>query len=124
LKLARSLLLFGATAIGGAGCKPNDSAPPIPEETAEAAPIDEGARSFHSYGPRRPPPARKEDRGASPGAGFFWAPGYHRWDGHDFVWCPGGWHAKREGYDYVAPHWEDVYARWEYVPGRWIRTSK
>jgi hypothetical protein len=38
-----------------------------------------------------------------------WQSGYHRWDGHRYVWVPGA---------YVAP--PRPHAFW--VPGRWVHT--
>jgi hypothetical protein len=45
-----------------------------------------------------PPPPEHRD--------WAWHPGYHRWDGHAYVWVPG---------EYVQP--PHPHARW--VPGRW-----
>lgn len=46
-----------------------------------------------------PPPPEHRD--------WVWHPGYHRWDGHAYVWVPG---------EYVAP--PHPHARW--VPGHWV----
>jgi hypothetical protein len=105
---------------------PSDTVAGIaPQETVEGAPIDDGgsarqAGGFRYEGPR-PPPAPREERGPAPGSGYFWAPGHHRWNGHEHAWQRGGWYPRREGLEYVAPHWENVYGRWEYLPGSWFR---
>ena len=113
-------LALVALGIGSPGCKAGDAGPdlPAPEETVATAP--EASASVHYYGPR-PPPAEREPHGVAPSPQHLWAPGFHRWDGRAHVWHPGGWYARREGLDYVAPHWENVYGRWEYIPGRWFR---
>jgi hypothetical protein len=53
-----------------------------------------------------PPPPRHEVIPASPHPGWVWQAGYHRWDGHAYVWVPGA---------YVEP--PHAHARW--VPGHW-----
>jgi hypothetical protein len=50
-----------------------------------------------------PPPAEHRD--------WAWHAGYHRWDGHAYVWVPGS---------YVAPPY--AHARW--VPGHWDNTPR
>jgi hypothetical protein len=37
------------------------------------------------------PRAVVETRGPGPGTGYVWVDGYHRWDGHAYVWAPGRW---------------------------------
>jgi hypothetical protein len=120
-----------------AGCQAAPPSPdrPAPEETVASALVDDGQRvvttgetppaapAVHYYGPH-PPPAPREDRGVAPGPGSFWAPGFFRWNGREHVWTPGGWQARREGLDYVAPHWENVYSRYEYIPGRWFHAPR
>jgi len=112
------------------GCAAGDTSPdlPAPEETVATAPEEPAsppgaaadAHPVHYYGPH-PPPAPREERGAPPSPQHFWAPGFYRWNGRDHVWTPGSWIPRRDGLDYVAPHWENVYSRYEYIPGRWFR---
>jgi hypothetical protein len=68
------------------------------------------------------PPARiVETRPVAPGPGYVWVGGYHRWDGHAYVWTPGEWrrppheHAhwvdhrwvhRKDGYVFVEGHWK------------------
>jgi WXXGXW repeat (2 copies) len=89
----------------------------------ERVPQTPPAPAVHYYAPH-PPPAPHEDRVVAPGPGYFWAPGYFRWDGREHVWTPGTWSQRHEGLDYVAPHWENVYSRYEYIPGRWFHEPK
>lgn len=119
-------VLLGMASVLGAVFAPGCRAPRgpdlvAPEETVAAAPAASapGGETVHYYAPR-PPPAPREDRGQPPSPRHFWAPGYHRWDGHQHVWHPGGWYERRDGLEYIAPHWEDIYSQWEYIPGRWV----
>lgn len=41
------------------------------------------------------PPAPVVERpGPPPREGFVWVGGYHRWDGHGYVWTPGRWQGR------------------------------
>jgi len=67
------------------------------------------------------PPARiVETRPATPGPGYIWIDGYHRWDGAAYIWVPGRWelpphpHAR-----WVAHHWVRKHGGWVLVDGRW-----
>ncbi|MGA3185724.1 MAG: YXWGXW repeat-containing protein [Bryobacteraceae bacterium] len=68
-----------------------------------------------------PPAAVVETRPVSPGPGYVWTRGYHRWDGNAYVWTRGEWrqppheHAKwvdhrwehrKDGYVFVEGHWK------------------
>jgi hypothetical protein len=57
-----------------------------------------------------PPRPLVEVRGAPPGAGYVWTPGYHRWDGNAYVWTGGAWQQPPQ------PH-----ARW--VAHRYVRRN-
>jgi hypothetical protein len=58
------------------------------------------------YVPAAPPPPVAEVVPVTPGPGYVWVGGYHRWDGARYVWVGGRWE--------VGPHPK---ARW--VPGHW-----
>jgi hypothetical protein len=69
-----------------------------------------GAQVYVRVGP--PPPPRHEVMPPRPPhPGWAWHEGYHRWDGHAYVWVPGS---------YVQPPYE--HARW--VPGHWRNTPR
>lgn len=53
-----------------------------------------------------PPAPRHEVIPVAPHEGWVWQPGYHRWDGNQYVWVPGAYAE--------PPH---PHARW--VPGHW-----
>ena len=38
-----------------------------------------------------PPPPIVEHRPVAPGPRYVWTDGYHRWDGHRYVWVSGRW---------------------------------
>jgi hypothetical protein len=70
--------------------------------------------------PPPPPPPQQEVVPASPGAEWVWVGGYHRWDGHAYVWVRG----RYERRPHAAAHWRA--AHWEargrahvWVEGRW-----
>jgi len=68
----------------------------------------------------RPPHPIVETRVASPGAGYVWTPGYHRWDGNAYVWAPGAWvQPPRAHARWVAHHWERRGNGWVMVEGHW-----
>jgi hypothetical protein len=68
-----------------------------------------------------PPPAPiVEVRPAAPSARHVWVDGYHRWDGHAYVWTPGGWRARPRGRStWVAGHYVHGGRGWYWVGGRW-----
>jgi hypothetical protein len=126
------VMMVGSFAAEGCSTPDTQATGPVaPEETAATAPV-QGAtntasvekdwRVFHYYAPFAPPAVRFEVRGVAPSARHFWAPGYYRWNGREHVWVGGGWQLRREGFEFVAPHWHrDFFGRWEYIPGSWIR---
>jgi hypothetical protein len=68
----------------------------------------------------RPPAAIVETRPARPGPHHVWIAGYHRWDGHAYVWTPGRWEAPpRPGARWVAHKWVRRGNGWVFVEGRW-----
>jgi hypothetical protein len=75
-------------------------------------------RAYIQVGPPRPV---YERRLVSPGPGFVWVAGYHRWDGRAYEWVPGRWvRAPRAGSRWVAPQWRhDRRQGWYFIDGRW-----
>ncbi len=61
-----------------------------------------------------PPRPIHERRLVSPGAGYVWTPGYHRWDSNRYVWAPGQWQRP------PRPRGRWVAARWQHRPGGWV----
>jgi len=67
-----------------------------------------------------PPAAVVETRGPSPGAGYIYTRGYHRWDGARYVWVPGRYvvppHPRAE---WVPAHWSERHGSYVFVEGHW-----
>ncbi len=65
------------------------------------------------------PPAPVVEAVPAPRAGYVWAPGYHRWNGHRYVWTHGYWVREHPGRHWVAHHWERHGDRWVLRDGYW-----
>jgi WXXGXW repeat (2 copies) len=70
-----------------------------------------GQARVRVYVSNPPPAAPVEVIGVAPSHRHAWVNGYHRWDGHAYVWVPGRWA--------VRPR-----ARAKWAPGRWERHSR
>jgi hypothetical protein len=72
---------------------------------------------------QEPPPAPApivEVQPASPGAEYVWIGGYHRWDGHAYVWVHGRYDRRPHRDAHWAPaHWEARGHAHVWVEGRW-----
>lgn len=67
-----------------------------------------------------PPPPPVEVKIASPGRGYVWVGGYHRWSGAAYVWVPGRWALPpRAGVIWVPGHWKHTSHGWHWVAGIW-----
>jgi len=68
-----------------------------------------------------PPRAVVEARVASPGPGYVWVPGFHRWEGGAYLWVPGAWaRPPRPRAVWVPGRWaQDRRHGWYFVEGRW-----
>ena len=56
----------------------------------------------------------------SPGPGYVWTPGYHRWDGHRYIWVPGRWQLPpRPRARWARAHWVRRHGGWVLVEGHW-----
>ena len=55
-----------------------------------------------------------------PHPGWAWHDGYHRWDGHRYVWVKGYWvHPPHPGAVWVGHHYEQRNGGWVLVEGHW-----
>ncbi len=68
----------------------------------------------------RPPRARIEVAGATPGPEWVWIPGRYRWQQNGYLWEGGHWDRVPRG----KKHWERGHWRhdrhgWYWVDGRW-----
>ena len=67
-----------------------------------------------------PPAPVVEVHERPPHAGWVWIDGYHRWDGHRYVWVKGYWRRPpHPGSAWVAHHWEHRGDGWVMVDGHW-----
>lgn len=93
---------------------------------------DDGDRTViverRSAAPRReiivvqeaPPPVIVERVQRLP-RGHVWIPGYHRHDGHRYVWVRGHSAPVRAGYRYEPARWTRSSRGWQFHAGVWIR---
>ena len=67
-----------------------------------------------------PPPPVVEHRPVAPGPRYVWTDGYHRWDGHRYVWVSGRWVVPpRPGVVWVPGHWAERGGGWVWIEGHW-----
>ena len=67
-----------------------------------------------------PPKAIVEHRSERPSPEHVWVGGYHRWDGHAYVWEPGRWEKPpRPHAVWVAPRWEHRHDGYAFIEGHW-----
>ena len=67
-----------------------------------------------------PPPIVVEERIATPGPNYVWIGGYHRFDGHVYVWVPGHWEPRpRVHAHWRGGHWLHARRGWYWQQGRW-----
>jgi hypothetical protein len=82
-----------------------------------AAPA-EAARVYVSIAP---PPLVVETIPVAPSPNHVWIAGYHRWDGHAYLWVKGHYViAPRAHAVWVPGHWSHHHSHgWYWVEGRW-----
>jgi len=67
-----------------------------------------------------PPREIVETRVPAPSRGHVWIAGYHRWDGHAYVWVPGRWELPpRPHARWVKHHWVHRGGGYVLVEGHW-----
>jgi hypothetical protein len=129
MKILRFLPLVGFSSLAAtAGCRVYASTPPVeavayqpaPPPPPQPAPAPVEAEVVYESAPPPPPPVEVEVVPAAPGPEYFWIGGYHRWEGHRYVWVRG--HYERR--PHPRAHWEP--AHWEaharghvWIEGRW-----
>jgi hypothetical protein len=68
-----------------------------------------------------PPTAPLVVEAPPPRAGFVWAPGFWRWEGHRHVWVGGHWLRERRGYRWAPDRWTEHGGHYHYDRGHWER---
>ena len=72
------------------------------------------------YVPTGPPRAVKEVITVSPGPGYVWVSGYHRWSGGAHLWVSGHWElGPRAHARWVPGRWQHDRHGWYWVEGHW-----
>jgi opacity protein-like surface antigen len=67
-----------------------------------------------------PPAPIVERHPVAPGPRYVWTDGYHRWDGHRYVWVSGRWvMPPRAGVVWVPGHWDARPGGWVWIGGHW-----
>jgi hypothetical protein len=67
-----------------------------------------------------PPPPVVEARPIAPSPRHVWIEGYHRWDGHRYVWVGGRWVIPpRRGVVWVPGHWDRRPGGYIWIEGHW-----
>jgi hypothetical protein len=67
-----------------------------------------------------PPAPIVEVHDHPPHEGRVWIDGYHRWDGHRYVWVHGHWaRPPHRGAVWVAHRWEQRGNGWVLIQGHW-----
>lgn len=67
-----------------------------------------------------PPEPIVETHDRPPHDGYVWQDGYHRWDGHKYVWVRGKWvRPPHRGAKWVAHRWEKRDNGYVMVQGHW-----
>jgi len=67
-----------------------------------------------------PPRAIVERRPVRPSRDHVWINGYHRWDGHAYVWESGRWEVPpRPHAVWIGPRWERRHDGYVFIEGRW-----
>ena len=76
--------------------------------------------STHIYVQIGPPAPIVEAHVVAPGPHHVWVAGYHRWDGHAYVWVPGRWAIPPAHHHvWVAGHWDHERRGYYWIPGHW-----
>jgi hypothetical protein len=81
-----------------------------------------GCATHHGYVYVRSPPPEPmvEVVTVSPGAGYVWVPGYHRWDDGHYIWVRGYWQVAPRGRSaWVPGRWRHARRGWYWQAGYW-----
>jgi hypothetical protein len=98
--------------------------PVIPTPPPVAAPVVQTEVVVEGEAPA-PPPPQVEVVPAAPGPDFFWVRGYHRWDGHHYVWMGGRYERRpHPNAQWRAAHWETRGRGHVWIEGNWDAQAK
>jgi hypothetical protein len=87
-----------------------------------AATLTAGAQFVVRIGPPPPRPVEVVPPPPPEHPGWAWHAGYHRWDGHAYVWVPGSYvEAPYPHAHWVEGHWDRRGGGYVWVEGHWRR---
>lgn len=76
--------------------------------------------AHHTYVERQPPPVRFEHIPKASSRDDHWVAGHWRWDGGEYVWVPGYYHARpRPQVIWVDGRWTRNSSGWYWIEGSW-----
>jgi len=88
------------------------------EPAATTAPPPPPPPNYGGNGPRKAPPAPREERYEEK-KGFIWARGHWEWKNGDYEWLPGHWERERASKRWVEARWEQRGDSWFFTDGHW-----
>ena len=95
---------------------------PPPPVAAPAPPPPQGPTEIIIVEREPPPPPAPivEVQPPAPSPEHFWVGGYHRWDGHSYVWVHGRYeHRPHPGAQWRTAHWEPRGTKRAWIEGTW-----
>jgi hypothetical protein len=115
--LLGSSLTMGCAVHGSASV----NAPPPPEVVVQGQVQGSATTEIVVQGdPPPPPPPQQETVPPPPSPEYTWVGGYHRWDGHAYVWVNGRYERRpHEGATWRAAHWEPRGNGHVWIDGGW-----
>ncbi|MBB5063961.1 YXWGXW repeat-containing protein [Granulicella mallensis] len=87
-----------------------------------AATLSAGAQVVVRIGPPPPRPVERVPPPPFEHRGWVWQEGYHRWDGHGYIWVPG--HYAEPPYEHAhwdPGHWANRGGGYVWIEGHWHR---
>jgi hypothetical protein len=86
------------------------------------ATLSAGAQVVVRIGPPPPRPVERVPPLPFEHRGWVWQEGYHRWDGHGYIWVPGHYAEPPYEHAHWAPgHWANRGGGYVWVEGHWHR---
>jgi hypothetical protein len=121
LGVVGSLSVAGCAVHGGASVSASAPPPPTVQVQAEVTTPPATAEVVVQGQPPPPPPPQTEPPPPpAPGPDYFYVAGYHRWDGHAYIWVPGRYERRpHPGAQWRAAHWEARGNGHVWIEGNW-----
>ena len=70
------------------------------------------------------PPPERDEVVPEPRNGYVWVAGHWDWRNRRHEWVRGAWLRERQGYAYQQPAWVERDGRWAMERGRWNRRDR